>query len=136
MPDVEEFIANFNKNYIDEESKQAQDLLDYICSATQDTLIYLSAFFNYVALGECFTYADVRGEKIIKESVPVIEAYPVPNSNFFVEDHDMFARKMLMSYQQIVDTFSDTLDEIAHRSQNHNTPALPHRCHRFQDFVL
>lgn len=111
MPDLEEFIANFNNDYIDKESKQAQDILDYIRAATKDTIIYLSAFFNYVALGQCFTYADVRGSEIFKENVPVIEAYPIPNANFFVEDHDMFARKLLLSYQQIMDMFDDNLTD-------------------------
>lgn len=109
MPDPEEFIKEFNAKYIDEESKQAQDVLDYVRALTKDTIIYLSAFFNFVALGECYSYSDVRGDTLFKENVPVIEAYPIPNTNFFVEDHDMFARKMLMSYQQIMDMFDDTL---------------------------
>ena len=109
MPDPEQFIKEFNEKYIDDESKQAQDVLDYIRAITEDNLIYLSAFFNYSALGECYTYADVRGDKFIKENVPVLEAYPVPNDKFFVEDYDMFARKMLLSYQQIMDMFDDNL---------------------------
>lgn len=111
MPDPEKFIADFNEKYIDDESKQAQDLLDYIRAMTKDNVIYLSAFFDFVALGECYSYSDVRGDTLFKEHVPVIEAYPIPNSNFFVEDHDMFARRMLMSYQQIMDMFDDFLDE-------------------------
>lgn len=111
LPDMEEFVANFNKNYIDDESKQGQDVLDYVRSITKDTLTYLSAFFNFCALGEAYTYSEIRGSEIFKESVPVTEAYPVPNDNFFVEDHDMFARKMMMSYQQIVDTFDDVLTD-------------------------
>ena len=111
MPDVEEFIKDFNEKYIDNESKQGQDILDYIRSMTQDNIIYLSAFFNFVSLGECYSYSDVRGDKLFKENVPVLEAYPIPNDKFFVEDHDMFARRMLMSYQQIIDMFDDFLDE-------------------------
>lgn len=111
MPDMNTFVENFNKNYIDDRSKQGQDVLDYIRSATKDTIIYLSNMFNWCALGECYTYADVRGDKIVKECVPVNEAYPVPNANYLVEDFDMFARKMMMSYQQIIDTFDDVLDE-------------------------
>ena len=111
MPDMEKFVKEFNENYIDDESKQGQDMLDYIRSITKDNMLYLSAFFNFCALGECYTYTDVRGENIVKECVPVNEAYPIPNANFLVEDHDMFARKMMMSYQQIIDTFDDVLDE-------------------------
>ena len=111
MPDMEKFVEDFNNNYIDKESKQGQDVLAYIRSITKDTIIYLSAFFNYCALGECYTYSDVRGSDIVKECIPVNEAFPIPNENFLVEDHDMFARKMMMSYQQIIDTFDDVLDE-------------------------
>ena len=111
MPDMDAFVKKFNEEYIDDESKQGQDVLDYIRSTTKDTILYLTAMFNWCALGECYTYSDVRGEKIIKECVPVNEAYPVPNANYLVEDFDMFARKMMMSYQQIIDTFDDVLDE-------------------------
>ena len=111
MPDMDAFVKEFNENYIDDASKQGQDVLDYIRSATKDTILYLTAMFNWCALGECYTYSDVRGDKIVKECVPVNEAYPVPNANYLVEDFDMFARKMMMSYQQIIDTFDDVLDE-------------------------
>ena len=111
MPDVDKFIADFNEKYIDDESKQGQDILDYVRAMTQDNIIYLSAFFNFVSLGECYSYSDVRGDKLFKENVPVLEAFPIPNDNFFVEDHDMFARRMLMSYQQIIDMFDDMLTD-------------------------
>lgn len=109
MPDPEQFIKDFNEKYIDDESKQAQEVLDYIRSITNDITVYLSAFFHYCALGECYTYSDIRGEEIYKENVPVLEAFPIPNSNFFVEDHDMFARRMLLSYPQIIDMFDEVL---------------------------
>ena len=111
MPDPEEFIREFNEKYIDDESKQGQDILDYVRAMTQDNIIYLSAFFNFVSLGECYSYSDVRGSNLFKENVPVLEAYPIPNDKFFVEDHDMFARRMLMSYQQIIDMFDDVLSD-------------------------
>ena len=109
MPNPEEFMQNFNEKYIDDESKQGQDVLNFVRSITSDAMIYLSAFFDYVSLGECYTYSDIRGEKIVKEHIPVIDAFPIPNGEFFVEDHDMFARRHLMSYTQILDMFDDVL---------------------------
>lgn len=111
MPDPEEFIAKFNQDYIDRESKQGQDILNYIRDLTNDAQIYLTAFFNYCSLGECYTYTELRGNKIIKECVPAIEAFPIPNNQFMVEDHDMFARRIMMSYNQILDTFEDYLTD-------------------------
>ena len=109
MPDPEQFIKEFNEKYIDDESKQGQDMLDFIRSITSDNLVYWSAFFDYCALGECYTYTDIRGEEIYKERVSLLEAYPIPNDSFFVEDHDMFARKMMLSYPQILDMFDEML---------------------------
>ena len=111
MPDPESFVKDFNDKYIDDESKQGQDILDYIRSVTEDMVIYLTAYFNWCALGECYTHTDIIGERIVKSCVPVMEAYPIPNSNYFVEDHDMFARRMLMSYNQIIDMFNDVLNK-------------------------
>ena len=110
MPDPEAFVKDFNDKYIDDESKQGQDILDYIRSITEDMVIYLTAYFHWCSLGECYTYTDIEGEKIIKSCVPVMEAYPIPNSNYFVEDHDMFARRMLLSYNQIIDMFDNVLN--------------------------
>ena len=111
MPDPEEFMSKFNEDYIDEESKQGQDVLEFIRSITSDAMIYISAFFDYISVGECYTYSDIRGEKIIKEHIPVIDAFPIPNGEFFVEDHDMFARRMMLSYSQIMDMFDDYLTD-------------------------
>lgn len=111
LPDAESFMKEFNEKYIDEESKQAQDVLDYIRSVTNDMILYLSAYFDYICLGECYTYTDIRGDKIIKEHVPAIEAYPVANSNFYIEDYDMFARRMVCTFSQIMDKFNDVLSK-------------------------
>lgn len=125
MPDPEEFIAKFNQDYIDRESKQGQDILNYIRDLTNDAQIYLTAFFNYCSLGECYTYTELRGNKIIKECVPAIEAFPIPNNQFMVEDHDMFARRIMMSYNQILDTFEDNLTDKdkAYLDELYNTSA-------------
>jgi len=107
MPNPEEFIKQFEDKYMDDESKQGQEVLEFIRSCTDDIMIYLNAFNQWVSFGECYSYTDIRGEQIIKENVPIIEAYPIPNNKQFVEDHDMFARKMMLSYQQIMDLFDN-----------------------------
>ena len=111
IPDEKQFMEKFNSDYVDKQSKQGQEVLDYVRDMTKDLRIYLEAFFNYVTTGECFTYRDVNGNKITKECVPVMEAYPIPNNQFFVQDQDMFARKMRLSYSQILDMFDEYLDD-------------------------
>lgn len=112
IPDMDAFVKDIQNKFIDEKTLQGEQVFEYIRSTTKDDLIYLSAYFNYVALGECYTYGDIQGDKVIKENVPVLEAFPIPNNEFFVEDHDMFARRIMMSYQQINDFFKDDLSEI------------------------
>ena len=108
---VEEFTREFNENYIDDISAQAQDILDYIRDFTKDELVYARAYFNYVAFGECYTYSEITNEGIVKRCIDVIDAFPIPNDEQFVEDHDMFAYRRKMSYQQIVDEFDEYFDE-------------------------
>ena len=111
MPNIEDFVKDFEKNYIDEESQKGQNLFEYIKSVTEDVFLYTKCYFNYVALGECYSYTEVKGDKILKESIDPVDAYPIPNGSFFVEDHDMFARKMMLSYDQIIDMFDETLSK-------------------------
>ena len=109
--DVEEFIKEFNQNYIDDISAQGQQLLNVIRDITNDTLIYARAYFEFVSFGQCYTYTDVQGDKLIKRNVSVRDAYPIPNDNMFVEDYDMFAERRKLTYQQIIDEFDEHFSE-------------------------
>lgn len=108
---VEKFIEDFNKNYIDEISAQGQEILNVIKDITEDTLFYSKLYFDFVSFGECYSYGDVVGTKLIKRSVSPLDAYPIPNDNMFVEDFDMFAERRRLSLQQIIDEFDEYLTE-------------------------
>lgn len=107
----QEVIDNFKENYVDEISAQGQELLNVIDDLTESMLLYAKAYFDWVAYGECFTYTEIKGDTISKRAIDPRDAYPVPNSSMFVEDHDMFAERMRMTYQQIVDNFDEYLSE-------------------------
>ena len=109
---IEEFIANFNEKYIDDISAQGQEILNVIRDITEDKLIYSRAYFEWVTFGECYTYTDVIGEKIIKRVVSLRDAFPVPNDNMFAEDYDMFAERRKLTYQQIIDEFDEYLTDV------------------------
>ena len=109
--DVESFIKEFNENFIDDISAQGQQILSVIKDLTEDNLFYARAYFEFVSFGECYTYSDIQGEKLIKRVVSVRDAFPIPNDNMFVEDHDMFAERRKLTYQQIVDEFDDYLSD-------------------------
>ena len=110
--DIEEFIADFNEKYIDDISAQGQEILNVIRDITEDKLIYSRAYFEWVTFGECYTYTDVIGEKIIKRVVSLRDAFPIPNDNMFAEDYDMFAERRKLTYQQIIDEFDEYLTDV------------------------
>ena len=109
--DVEAFVKEFNENFIDDISAQGQQLLSVIKDITEDNLFYARAYFEFVTFGQCYTYSEVRGEKLIKRNVAVRDAYPIPNNNQFVEDFDMFAERRKLTFQQIIDEFDEYLTE-------------------------
>lgn len=109
--DIEKFTEDFKNNYIDDISVQGQELLNVIDDITESTLIYAKAYFDFVSFGECYTYTDIIGNKLVKKIISPIDAFPVPNNSMFVEDYDMFAERMKMTYQQIIDTFDEYLDD-------------------------
>ena len=109
--DIQAFIKEFNENFIDDISAQGQELLNVIRDITEDSIFYARAYFEFVSFGQCYTYSEIRGEKLIKRNVSVRDAYPIPNDNMFVEDHDMFAERRKLTYQQIIDEFDEYLTE-------------------------
>jgi hypothetical protein len=109
--DIEAFVADFNEKYVDDISVQGQELLSAIQKLTDDALLYARAYFDFVTFGEAYTYSDVKGNKLIKRNVAVRDAFPVPNDSMFVEDFDMFAERMKMTYQQIIDNYDEYLDD-------------------------
>jgi hypothetical protein len=109
--DAQEFEKTFVNNYVDNISAQAADLLNVLDDILDNETIFPKAFFDFVVLGEAYSYHDVRGKEIIKEVVPVTEMYPVPNGKQFVEDYDFCARRTFVSYAQILDRFQDTIEE-------------------------
>ena len=148
---IEEYIKEFNENFIDDISAQGQDLLNLIRDITNDNILYGQAYFEFITFGRCFTYSEVKGEKIIKRVVANRDAFPIPNDNMFVEDHDMFAERRKLTYQQIIDEFDEYFTDkdrefldsyyakhgvregVAEYSYNVYTDFFPDACKKFVD---
>lgn len=109
--DIEQFIKDFNENYIDDISTQGQSLLNVIKDITEDTLLYAKAYFDFVTFGECYTYTDIKGSKLIKRVVSPRDAFPINTDNIFREDDDMFCERRKLTYQQIIDEFDEYFDD-------------------------
>lgn len=111
MDDPEKYAKDFADKYIDDISAQGQQLLNIIDDDVKNDTIMPQAYFNWVVTGECYTYHTVRNNKLIKEVVPTSDMYPVPNGKQFVSEYDMCARRVMMSYSQVMDMFGDSIDE-------------------------
>lgn len=109
--DIEAFIKEFNQNFIDDISAQGAELFNVIKDLTDDIALYGNFYFNFVSFGEAYTYSDIVGDKLIKRVISPRDAFPIPNDNIFVEDYDMFACRRKLTYQQIIDEFSDYFTE-------------------------
>lgn len=109
--DVESFIQEFNENYIDDISAQGQAILNVVKDLTEDTLLYARAYFDFISFGECYTYSDIVGNKLVKRVVSPRDAFPINSDNIFREDDDMFCERRKMTYQQIVDEFDEYLND-------------------------
>lgn len=109
--DVEAFIKEFNENYIDDISEQGQAILNIIRDITEDALLYSSAYFDFVTFGECYTYTDIIGTKLVKRVIHPRDAFPINTDNIFREDDDMFACRRKLTYQQIIDEFDEYFDD-------------------------
>lgn len=109
--DIEQFIKDFNENYIDDISAQGQSLLNVIKDITEDGLLYAKAYFDFVTFGECYTYTDIKGNKLIKRVVSPRDAFPINTDNIFREDDDMFCERRKLTYQQIIDEFDEYFDD-------------------------
>lgn len=108
---IEQFIKDFNENYIDDISAQGQSLLNVIKDITEDSLLYAKAYFDFVTFGECYTYTDIKGSKLIKRVVSPRDAFPINTDNIFRENDDMFCERRKLTYQQIIDEFDEYLDD-------------------------
>lgn len=107
---IEQFIQDFNEKFVDDVSAQGQDILNVIQRMTDDALLYARVYFDFVTFGEAYTFTDVVGNKLIKRNVAPRDAFPIPNDNMFAEDFDMFAERMKMTHQQIIDNYDEYLD--------------------------
>lgn len=107
----EEFKAKFIKDYIDKTTIQASEVKNLVDDVVDNENKILTAFFNWVVTGECYTYHSVYNNKIIKEVVPTTEMYPVPNGKQNVDEFDMVARQCKMSINDIESLFEGELDE-------------------------
>ena len=108
---IEQFVKEFNENYIDDISEQGQQIFNVIRDITEDTLLYTRCYFDFVTFGECYTYTDVVGNKLIKRVISPRDAYPINTDNIFREDDDMFCERRKLTYQQIIDEFDDYLND-------------------------
>lgn len=109
--DVEKFIEEFNEKYVDDASAQGQELLNVIKDLTNDSLLYTQMIFEYVTFGEVYNYCEILGDTINKRVVKTIDAYPIPNDNIFIKDHDAFVELSKLTYNQILDEFGEYLTE-------------------------
>ena len=111
IPNIDEFIKNFEETWIDDKVIESQKILNLVDELTSNELNYIKAFYYYWATDEVYSYRRVIGENIHKEIVNPVEYYRIPSGNQFVEDDDMGMRQYMLSFNQLNEQFEDKLSE-------------------------
>ena len=52
---IDQFVKDFNDNYVDDISAQGQELLNVIRDITEEELLYEQVYFNFITYGMTFT---------------------------------------------------------------------------------
>lgn len=111
VPDFQEFFDDFKSKYVDDVAAQGQDLLNAIIDWTESNLKYYKAFYDYIVLGQTYSYRDVRNGFIYKEVIDPLSYHPISNGESFIEDHNEGVRSFTVTMAQILENFSTILDE-------------------------
>lgn len=111
VPDFQQFFEEFRANYVDDVAIQGQNLLEAIIDWTDSKLKYYTAFYNYIVLGQTYTYRDVRNDFIHKEVIDPTEYFPINNGEAFIEDHNEGVRYFTLTLPKILSNFGDIIDE-------------------------
>lgn len=111
VPDFQVFYTEFKETYVDDLAAQGQDLLTAIIDWTESRLKYYKAFYDYIVLGQTFTYRDIRNGVLHKEVINPLSYHPVSNGEPFIEDHDNGVRSFKVTTAQLLENFSTILDE-------------------------
>lgn len=107
--DFAQYAEQISKEHVDDISKQAEDIIKVLDNYTNADNEMATAFFNFIVSGEVYTYRTISKGQFVKEVVSPTEMFPITNGSEFIEDCDMCARKRMMSYNQILDTFTGVL---------------------------
>lgn len=111
VPDFQVFYAEFKATYVDDLAAQGQDLLTAIIDWTESKLKYYKAFYDYIVLGQTFTYRDIRNGVLHKEVIDPLSYHPISNGEPFIEDHDNGIRTFSVTMSQLLENFGTILDE-------------------------
>jgi hypothetical protein len=111
MPDFQQFYDEFKKDYIDDVAAQGQALLTAIIDWTESRIKYFKAFYDYIVLGQTFTYRDVRNGILHKEVIDPLDYHPISNGEPFIEDHNKGVKSFNVSINDLLSQFGTILDE-------------------------
>jgi hypothetical protein len=111
VPDFEKFYQEFKIEYVDDLAAQGQALLTAIIDWTDSNLKYYKSFYDYIVLGQTFTYRDIRGNVLHKEVIDPLSYHPISNGEPFIEDHDNGIRTFKVTMSQLLENFSTILTE-------------------------
>jgi hypothetical protein len=110
IPDFEQFFKEFKENYIDENTIEGNNALKAMIQYTNSVELYYNVFYNYVVTGYPITYRDIRNGSLHKECIMPSTFASLGNSRY-IKDHDICRREFEITTSDLLNSFSEVLDE-------------------------
>lgn len=107
--DLKSVVDKFKKELIDDMVIDAQNILKYINDFTHYDLLRYQAFIDYWTTQEFYTHRYIENGELYREALDVMNCYPMPNGNQFVEDFDGFVYKTRITFQEFKQHYSSLL---------------------------
>lgn len=110
IPDFKDFLETKSKEFLEEHSRKAKDILNLINSDTDFNTMRVQLFYDWLTTEQFYTHRYIANGKLVKESVSPLHGYPVLDDNDnFVEDGFAFLISDRISYHKFIEESSGVL---------------------------
>lgn len=112
MPTYEQFLQDFKRDYDQNRVITGQEAIDYIRFHQEIDDKLLDLYWDWVIVGRCFSFKEVRFDDVTYEYVPAHEIF-VPNETHskYIEDRSYVIRRRVIPISKVIDIFNDELTE-------------------------
>lgn len=88
---------------VNDKSIDATNLLHLINTESDFDILRTQLFYDWWATEEFYTYREIVNDRIVKQRISPLDAFPISNGSQFVKDYDAFVWKNYLTYEQLLE---------------------------------